>query len=93
MADREGFIESSERCGSHLKLKNYEDTIEFCNRALDIDRDNAKAHYRRGSAYFHSGQMDKAQKDLNRYLELNAVSASKARGNRFQNLSGNARQK
>ena len=69
-ADREALLSLLNAAACHLKLKNYEDTIEFCNRALDLDRDNAKAHYRRGSAYFHSGQMDKAQKDLNRALEL-----------------------
>ena len=69
-ADREALLSLLNAAACHLKLKNYEDTIEFCNRALDLDRENAKAHYRRGSAYFHSGQMDKAQKDLNRALEL-----------------------
>ena len=71
-ADRETLFSFLNAAACHLKLKNYEDTVKFCNRALDLDRDNAKAYYRRGSAYIYLGYSDKAQQDLNRAVKLDS---------------------
>jgi tetratricopeptide (TPR) repeat protein len=56
----------------HLKLKNYQETINFCNRALELDQDNAKAYFRRGCAYIHLRYLSKARCDLNRAEKLDS---------------------
>jgi len=36
---------------AQVKLKNYEDALEFCDRALHVDRDNVKALSRRAHVF------------------------------------------
>jgi tetratricopeptide (TPR) repeat protein len=54
----------------HLKLKNYNFTIEVCKRALDRDATNIKAYYRLGQAYLELGEFDQAAEFINMGLEV-----------------------
>lgn len=47
-----------------VALKTYPDAVEWATKALDIDRKNAKAMYRRGQALREMGEFSKARFDL-----------------------------
>jgi tetratricopeptide (TPR) repeat protein len=62
---------------AHLQLgnlysdqKKYSDSIPEYLRALELDSDLADAHYRLGQAYIRTGQMSKAQEQLDVYQKL-----------------------
>ena len=64
---------------AHLQLgnlafdqKRYAESIPEYERALEIDSSMADAHYRLGQAYVHTGQKDRAQKELAKYQLLRA---------------------
>ncbi len=45
------FDQTNVRCNralAHIKLKQFEDGIQDCSRALELDPDSLKAHLRRG---------------------------------------------
>lgn len=53
-----------------LKLKDYEDCLEKCEEALDINQSCAKALFRRGQAYRGMKDWDKALADLKKAFEF-----------------------
>lgn len=60
----------SNRSMCHLKLLNYQECIDDCNRALIIDPKATKALYRRAHAYFESKDFSNAKSDLSRLLYI-----------------------
>lgn len=55
---------------SYLKLQKYDDAITQCNKALEKDKSNTKAIFRRASAYAAKNDFDLAEKDFARAVEL-----------------------
>lgn len=55
---------------SHLKNRRYEDALNDCDEALDIDSDNAKALYRKGQALHGNRDYDNSLKILYSALKL-----------------------
>eukprot|EP00742_Colponemidia_sp_Colp-10_P008543 GILJ01009259.1.p1 GENE.GILJ01009259.1~~GILJ01009259.1.p1 ORF type:complete len:480 (+),score=44.07 GILJ01009259.1:58-1497(+) len=55
-------------CG--LKLKQYQQTVDYCTQALKYDEMNAKAHFRRGVAHMSLGALEQARTDLVRAKQL-----------------------
>jgi len=53
-----------------IKTKDYKQTIEHCNKALEIDSNNLKALFRRGIAYSEIDDWDLGQKDFEKALEF-----------------------
>jgi tetratricopeptide (TPR) repeat protein len=51
-------------CSGYYQLKDYDDAIPACNKAIEDQRDNLQARYWRGVAYRDSGQIDAALSDL-----------------------------
>ncbi|CAH1785551.1 unnamed protein product [Owenia fusiformis] len=54
-----------------LKFSDHPAVLEHCNKALDIDKDNEKAHFRRGEAYFALQDYEIAKKDYDAALRAN----------------------
>eukprot|EP01006_Ploeotia_vitrea_P029035 TRINITY_DN61647_c0_g1_i1.p2 TRINITY_DN61647_c0_g1~~TRINITY_DN61647_c0_g1_i1.p2 ORF type:complete len:225 (-),score=39.53 TRINITY_DN61647_c0_g1_i1:1967-2584(-) len=46
-----------------LKLERWDQVIEFCDDALQLDKDNIKALYRRGKAWYAKKDLDRAKAD------------------------------
>jgi len=59
---------------SYIAVNDWPKAIEYSTRALSLDADNAKAHFRRGSAYSAVGDLDSAESDLQRALALSGGS-------------------
>ncbi|XP_020371994.2 peptidyl-prolyl cis-trans isomerase FKBP5-like [Rhincodon typus] len=55
----------------HLKLNKYLKAVESCDRALEIDRTNEKALYRRGEARLCVNEFDLAKADFQKVLQVN----------------------
>lgn len=55
---------------SHLKNRRYEDALNDCNEALDIDSENAKALFRKGQALHGNRDYDNSLKTLYTALKL-----------------------
>ncbi|UYV63451.1 FKBPL [Cordylochernes scorpioides] len=53
-----------------LKHRNYDHAVVNCTKALEIDPDNPKALYRRGTGYIHLQEYERAKLDLDKALEL-----------------------
>jgi len=53
-----------------LKDGKFERTIQCCNKVLEIEGNNVKAIFRRGKAYLGKENLDKAEEDLKKALEL-----------------------
>ncbi|GAB2216367.1 hypothetical protein Droror1_Dr00024139 [Drosera rotundifolia] len=53
-----------------LKLKDYEQAKKLCTKVLDIDSRNVKALYRRAQAYLHLFNLEKAEIDIRKALEI-----------------------
>lgn len=47
-----------------VKLGQWGDAASQCSEALKLDKDNAKALFRRGTARSHMGELDEARADL-----------------------------
>lgn len=60
----------------HLKKPNYELAVKVCSKALELDAYNAKALYRRASAFIHLQEYDKAEEDLKRAAELEPTNSA-----------------
>lgn len=53
-----------------MRHHNYESVVKNCCKALELQPDNAKALYRRGSAYIQLQEYEKAKQDLNKAQEF-----------------------
>ncbi len=52
-------------------IANYGETIDYCNRALDQDRNYAEAYYQRGLAKHYQKQYSSAISDFDKFISLN----------------------
>jgi len=53
-----------------MRTKKFKEAIENCTKALEIEKDNVKALFRRGTCYSEVNEWEASKKDLNRALEL-----------------------
>ncbi|XP_014520334.1 70 kDa peptidyl-prolyl isomerase-like [Vigna radiata var. radiata] len=53
-----------------LKLKEYKQAEKLCTKALELDGRNVKALYRRAQAYLHLVDLDLAERDIKKALEI-----------------------
>eukprot|EP00249_Psilotum_nudum_P018292 c26731_g1_i3 orf=565-2328(-) len=53
-----------------LKLKDYSETVKLCTKVLDLESQNVKALYRRAQAYIETADLDLAELDIKRALEI-----------------------
>ncbi|KAL9237859.1 hypothetical protein vseg_012357 [Gypsophila vaccaria] len=53
-----------------LKLKDYKKAEKLCTKVLELDGNNVKALYRRAQAYIHLVDLDLAEKDIKKALEI-----------------------
>ncbi|XP_019745914.1 peptidyl-prolyl cis-trans isomerase FKBP4, partial [Hippocampus comes] len=54
----------------YLKLKEPNQALEHCNKALELDESSEKALFRRGEALFGMKEFDKARDDFQRVVQL-----------------------
>uniref|UniRef100_A0A8D0HP53 peptidylprolyl isomerase n=1 Tax=Sphenodon punctatus TaxID=8508 RepID=A0A8D0HP53_SPHPU len=54
----------------HLKLKEYPQALENCNKALELDSSNEKGLFRRGEAYLAVNDFELARTDFQKVLRL-----------------------
>jgi len=55
---------------SSLMIKRAQDSIFHCNKAMEIDQNNAKALFRRGKAYFLLNELESALDDFTRVKDI-----------------------
>ncbi|XP_022760051.1 peptidyl-prolyl cis-trans isomerase FKBP62-like, partial [Durio zibethinus] len=53
-----------------LKLKDYKQAEKLCTKVLELESANVKALYRRAQAYIHLADLDLAEFDIKKALEL-----------------------
>ncbi|XP_057509366.1 peptidyl-prolyl cis-trans isomerase FKBP62-like [Actinidia eriantha] len=53
-----------------LKLKDYKQAEKLCTKALELDSKNVKALYRRAQAYINLADLDLAEFDIKKALEI-----------------------
>ncbi|KAL6634324.1 hypothetical protein ACP70R_026995 [Stipagrostis hirtigluma subsp. patula] len=53
-----------------LKLKDYKEAKELCTEVLELDNTNVKALYRRAQAHTHLVDLDLAEEDIKKALEI-----------------------
>ncbi|XP_061360403.1 peptidyl-prolyl cis-trans isomerase FKBP62-like [Gastrolobium bilobum] len=53
-----------------LKLKDYKQAEKLCTKVLDLESTNVKALYRRAQAYIHLADLDLAEFDIKKALEI-----------------------
>ncbi|XP_061363757.1 peptidyl-prolyl cis-trans isomerase FKBP62-like isoform X2 [Gastrolobium bilobum] len=53
-----------------LKLKDYKQAEKLCTKVLELDSRNVKALYRRAQAYIHLVDLDLAEMDIKKALEI-----------------------
>ncbi|MQL90773.1 hypothetical protein Taro_023376 [Colocasia esculenta] len=53
-----------------LKLKDYKEAVKLCTKVLEIDSRNVKALYRRAQAYIQLADLDLAELDIKKALEI-----------------------
>ncbi|ERN02572.1 peptidyl-prolyl cis-trans isomerase FKBP62 isoform X2 [Amborella trichopoda] len=53
-----------------LKLKDYKQAEKLCTKVLDLQSKNVKALYRRAQAYIHTADLDLAELDIKKALEI-----------------------
>lgn len=53
-----------------LKLKDYKQAEKLCTKVLELDSRNVKALYRRAQAYIHLIDLDLAEMDIKKALEI-----------------------
>ncbi|KAL7750438.1 hypothetical protein RI367_004212 [Sorochytrium milnesiophthora] len=51
----------SNMAACHIKNQKWARAIEYCDKALQFDKKNAKALFRKGSSWMHLGYIDKAE--------------------------------
>lgn len=54
----------------YLKLKQYDDAIDACKKALSRDHTSIKAYYRLGQAYMEKGEYEASLTFINLGLEV-----------------------
>ncbi|XP_031572877.1 protein unc-45 homolog B-like [Actinia tenebrosa] len=64
------------RAACHLKLENYEDTVEDCTNALEVLVNDSKALYRRCQALEHLGRLEEAFKDIHTLTRIERKNSS-----------------
>ncbi|KAJ3207313.1 hypothetical protein HDU67_007541 [Dinochytrium kinnereticum] len=60
----------SNMAACHLKAGNWEKAIRACDKALEKTPDNAKALFRRGKANLELKNLDRAESDFKKALEI-----------------------
>lgn len=53
-----------------LKLRDYKQVVKLCTKVLDADSKNVKALYRRVQAYIQLVDLDLAEMDIKKALEI-----------------------
>lgn len=53
-----------------LKLRDYKQAVKLCSKVLEIDSRNVKALYRRAQAYIQLADLDLAEFDIKKALEI-----------------------
>lgn len=53
-----------------LKLNDFKEAVDFCSKVLDIESQNIKALYRRAQAYMENSDLDLAEFDVKKALEV-----------------------
>ncbi|XP_074563244.1 70 kDa peptidyl-prolyl isomerase-like [Curcuma longa] len=53
-----------------LKLKDYKEAVKLCTKVLEIESRNVKALYRRAQAYIQLADLDLAESDIKKALEI-----------------------
>ncbi|MBH0219687.1 tetratricopeptide repeat protein, partial [Listeria monocytogenes] len=53
-----------------LKLKDYKQAAKLCTKVLDLESTNVKALYRRAQAYMNLVDLDEAEIDIKKALEI-----------------------
>ncbi|GJT38154.1 FKBP-type peptidyl-prolyl cis-trans isomerase domain-containing protein [Tanacetum coccineum] len=53
-----------------LKLRDYKQAVKLCTKVLDADSKNVKALYRRAQAYIQLVDLDLAEMDIKKALEI-----------------------
>ncbi|KAK3017471.1 hypothetical protein RJ639_006421 [Escallonia herrerae] len=53
-----------------LKLKDYKQAEKLCTKVLELESTNVKALYRRAQAYINLADLDLAEKDIKKALEI-----------------------
>lgn len=54
----------------YFKQKNFKESIEYCDKAIDIDSNNMKAHLRKANSYVMLLELDEVGKVMNKIKEL-----------------------
>ncbi|XP_064885592.1 peptidyl-prolyl cis-trans isomerase FKBP4 [Columba livia] len=54
----------------HLKLKEYSQALENCNKALELDSNNEKGLFRRGEAHLAVNDFELARADFQKVIQL-----------------------
>lgn len=53
-----------------LKLKEYREAANLCSKVLEVDSKNVKALYRRAQAYIETADLEQAESDIKKALEI-----------------------
>ncbi|XP_073291554.1 peptidyl-prolyl cis-trans isomerase FKBP62-like isoform X1 [Primulina huaijiensis] len=53
-----------------LKLGDYKQAEKLCTKVLELESTNVKALYRRAQAYMHAADLDLAERDIKKALEI-----------------------
>lgn len=53
-----------------LKLKDYKEVVKLCTKVLEAENRNVKALYRRAQAYIQTADLDLAELDIKKALEI-----------------------
>lgn len=56
--------------GAAYKQKNWEQTIDYCNKAIELETNNPFGYLTRGGAFVNTKQFEKAESDFNRAIVL-----------------------
>lgn len=54
----------------NLKLNNFKEAINLCSKVLDVEFNNVKALFRRAQAFIENADLDLAELDIKKALEL-----------------------
>jgi tetratricopeptide (TPR) repeat protein len=68
--DRVGAL--SNLCAGYVGIEDFESALRYCNDALRMDDGNWHAYNNRSLAYLGLGDIDAAQRDLEKGLEINS---------------------